>query len=753
MSQNLGVGPSDSPRPYQRAQAPAGAFGADTARALGGLGAAVSDAGADLAQHALEFQAINNKVAADERTIGFSQQADNLAIDYKANNMGMAAYENLDKAYTTLEEQRKAGSEGLSPNALIAYNSATRSNLARTQAILRDFAVGQRKESILKTSDGKVETAKALAAGSDDPLDTAQAVETIAAEAAYRELPSVLGWSPEQSQSWMRDQIGSIWQGKIAVEQNSGDYLRAQELFAQHKTEMTDDQIKSVSGALKVGANAFVANSFASSIAAGQMPADLRGEVRVGEAAPFLGAVNKREGTGDNPDSSAFGVGQFIKSTWLATMKKPQFASVTQGKSEAQILALRSDPTIGNAAILAYAEENKAVLAKAGLPVNSATLGLAHGFGPGDAIKILRAPASTPVSSIIGEHTAKINRVNDMTAAQLRAQFKLRFGEESIDAGQPTGQAGTVEPPPRVADYKDPDQFQADMYAYIETSARAMFSNNPVLESQAIASAKARVNTQTAQLRADQQASGNRLLTAILERNIQDQGALTSAYPNAAADFANLSPAYQRTVAAGLHQNANEWNVTRQSNYTRLQGMMTLEPAKFAAIDLMKVDLPAGIRRQMMVDQPKAAKKAVATLTDNTTKQALNSLAGTEALTALGLTPAERKDSEEKMGQYYQLAGAIEAEVAAYHGVHGKAPLPGSKEMNSIIAQVTAKIGGKKGLFGSDWTILGAEEGTPAFQVPDTERDQIIAALVKEGTPTPNEQQIAARYRMVHRGR
>ncbi|HEX5935815.1 MAG TPA: phage tail length tape measure family protein, partial [Pseudorhizobium sp.] len=109
-----------------------------------------------------------------------------------------------------------------------------------------------------------------------------------------------------------------------------------------------------------------------------------------------------------NPLSSATGLGQFIESTWLNLFKK-NFPDRAQGMSDATILALRTDADISRSLIEAYARENADLLRQAGVAVNEAALHLAHFLGPGGAIDVLKAPAGTPVSSVLSQGAISAN--------------------------------------------------------------------------------------------------------------------------------------------------------------------------------------------------------------------------------------------------------------------------------------------------------------------------------------------------------
>jgi hypothetical protein len=155
----------------------------------------------------------------------------------------------------------------------------------------------------------------------------------------------------------------------------------------------------------------------------------------------YVAAVSGREtggapdaATARNPRSTAAGLDQFTDGTWLNVMKDPQFAAQTAGKTPAEILALKSDPGLQQQATLVYAKQNAPILQAVGEPVNAATLGLAHGYGPEGAVSILKADPATPASSVLSPAamTANPNLANQ-TTGQIVASFTKRFGAGQVD--------------------------------------------------------------------------------------------------------------------------------------------------------------------------------------------------------------------------------------------------------------------------------------------------------------------------------
>lgn len=112
-----------------------------------------------------------------------------------------------------------------------------------------------------------------------------------------------------------------------------------------------------------------------------------------------------------NDNSSAAGAGQFIASTWLRMFKQyfPDRAAglvQTMGDAAAKqyILDLRKDQQLSKTMVELYIKENSAILQKAGIAVNDASVYLAHFLGGRGAEKLLKAAQldpSTPTSKVL----------------------------------------------------------------------------------------------------------------------------------------------------------------------------------------------------------------------------------------------------------------------------------------------------------------------------------------------------------------
>jgi len=154
----------------------------------------------------------------------------------------------------------------------------------------------------------------------------------------------------------------------------------------------------------------------------------------------IIGAENGGNPNARNPNSTATGAGQFINSTWLGTIRRER-PDLVQGKSEEEILALRTDPQLSRQMTEAYAAQNGAILSKAGLPVTPGSTYLAHFAGPQGAVAALSADPSAPVSSVMSPAAIKANPfLQGMTVGDLRAWADRKMGGAQVAQAAPAGQ-------------------------------------------------------------------------------------------------------------------------------------------------------------------------------------------------------------------------------------------------------------------------------------------------------------------------
>lgn len=145
----------------------------------------------------------------------------------------------------------------------------------------------------------------------------------------------------------------------------------------------------------------------------------------------IIGVESGGNANAKNTRSSAGGAGQFIDSTWLSMLRqhRPDLAA---GKSDADLIALKTDPNLSRDMTAAYAADNAGILSKAGLPVTDGTQYLAHFAGPQGAVGLLNADPGAPAASVLGQGFAKANpTMANMTAGDVVSWANRKMGGAS----------------------------------------------------------------------------------------------------------------------------------------------------------------------------------------------------------------------------------------------------------------------------------------------------------------------------------
>jgi len=150
----------------------------------------------------------------------------------------------------------------------------------------------------------------------------------------------------------------------------------------------------------------------------------------------IIGAESSGNPNAQNSRSSAGGLGGFIDSTWVATVKKFR-PDVARGMSNDQIIELKkSDPTLARELTTRHTEENAKGLTDAGIPATAANTYLAHFAGLAGAKNILNAPDDTAVSSVLSDAAIKANPevLAGKTVGQVKAWAarKMRAGAADV---------------------------------------------------------------------------------------------------------------------------------------------------------------------------------------------------------------------------------------------------------------------------------------------------------------------------------
>lgn len=148
----------------------------------------------------------------------------------------------------------------------------------------------------------------------------------------------------------------------------------------------------------------------------------------------IIGYESKNNPIAKNKKSTAEGLGQFIDSTWFHMVRKYR-PDIANGKTNAQLKALKRDPALSREMTTRYVEENAALLKKHGFPVNVRNLYVMHFLGSGEGPKLLRADPNQPVSSFISAQSIAANQkvLSGKTAQQVLdwAALAMKVGKGS----------------------------------------------------------------------------------------------------------------------------------------------------------------------------------------------------------------------------------------------------------------------------------------------------------------------------------
>ncbi len=249
-----------------------------------------------------------------------------------------------------------------------------------------------------------------------------------------------------------RDKLTEAERGAIAALRRAGDEAASNPFVPDgagikaHQSKLQAALDRIVQGTPAPSARARFAGS--SALVGGQVRAPGEPGAPTGRAAEAF-VVNRIagnpsvEGTGKNPASSAVGVGQFVDDTFVQVFKAtfPDRARL----SRAQILKQRGTG-VERAMLERFTADNAAALAKAGQPVTPANLYLAHFLGEGDAVKVLRHGADTPLEGLISKASIDANAsilkgrtVRDAIAFAERKMGGRESGGGGVAAGGAAG--------------------------------------------------------------------------------------------------------------------------------------------------------------------------------------------------------------------------------------------------------------------------------------------------------------------------
>ena len=134
--------------------------------------------------------------------------------------------------------------------------------------------------------------------------------------------------------------------------------------------------------------------------------------VGAGAIAMFVGRIIHIESANRcnarNPLSTAVGLGQFIESTWMTTIKIHR-PDLYRQFSRGQLLDMRTNCDLARAMTTAFTRDNAAVIRQAGHGVTPGILYLAHFLGVGGALKVLSNNPNRQIADVFGPSHVRAN--------------------------------------------------------------------------------------------------------------------------------------------------------------------------------------------------------------------------------------------------------------------------------------------------------------------------------------------------------
>lgn len=711
------VAPSAGGLPLQDVRPPSEAFGLSAGGdMLSAAGHTADQVSTILAQHAQQFQAINNKVAADASSNNAidAYGAAELAYKTKFSGLDAAKPENVAAYHAQIAQISQDHAEGLSPAANVEYQAATRRYYGGAVNSINTYAAGQRIKGITDQTERVANDAiDRGAAHPDDPTATANAILTIHDQAALR--GTVLGWhdmpdgkmGPEATE-WVKSKLGKMYTDQADNAISAGQSDVAAKIRDDNLDSFTADQLKGLNRSLAEGRTTSEANSLGMAI---------------------------RLDSGVLPSNTA-----------------------PTGKWDAGVATFRTDP---EAAFQQFAGVAGTLTSGARSPAHNAAVGgsptsehltnTAWDFVPTGGN--LSTTAQTVANNL---HAANIpfDQVEvDSTNGHIHIGFGAKNRNEIVDQSgkvlQTTAPSSRIAVPLIPFDPKndDPNEYVAKAEPlYTEFVAR-VYPNDANQQVKSLSAAMAAVR-QKAQLADITQRSLSTNLSNMMEQQqVQDLPSFLAGNPDAQKQYNALPKKYRDALTTQASHLANERTTSRISSSIELDGLAKLSPQEFANADLTKYDLTRIDAVTYAKKQDSARASILKNEADipNTVKTAMQSQAAQAAIKDPTLGMKNWQKSRADAARRNQFAGALNIEFQKIEAQTGKPPT--GDEITASVAAVVARQG-QQALSVDFHTgaITLPHSAQPAFQVPPNSYAKIKARLLAAKLPA-DDIAIGAAYR------
>lgn len=408
---NPSVAPSEAGTSYENVSVNPGAFGAGLAQAESGLSGELGQAEKQTFDSAVQSQNLFNEANTNAAQSKYLDGATAIlnkpesapgagdgGFFTKRGDDSLASY---DTAVGALNQLRSDTMQSL-PNQRqqVMFDQLTR----RLHSSYLDSMGRHVDQQINDAADAKTGALlttlgqTATVAGANDPAMFDEIIQQ--GKGAAQSWGDRRGYGADWGQQYAQKWVGQTVQNAAEQMANAGDVAGANALFDRYRGDMDKGSALATQTHLKSRTEDLQANNWATNALLGTNPS-------APDVGSIAGQIQKVEGTGQNPNSSAAGVGQFTDKTWLDTVRgsRPDLAD----KSDVDLLARRNDPEFASAMTHNYTAQNIQALSGANLPTTPGNVYMAHVLGPTGAIKALSADPSTPISALVSPQAVQAN--------------------------------------------------------------------------------------------------------------------------------------------------------------------------------------------------------------------------------------------------------------------------------------------------------------------------------------------------------